>query len=92
MRPQPTTPKIWSRTRRQFVAVRHSQLPARISSVTSTQLPNQRQRQHDGMVGDLLGAVIRNIRYRDPEFGRGGHVDVVEAHAVADDDARFGEP
>ena len=39
------------------------------------------------MVGDLLVAVFRHVADRDPQVGRGRHVDVVEAHPVADDRA-----
>ncbi len=52
---------------------------------TPEQAPFERQREHDGVIRYLLGAIVRHIADRDTQCAGSVRIDVVEAHAGADD-------
>ena len=54
--------------------------------------PDQHRREHHGMVGDDVRAVVGHVADAHAGAGRGGEVDVVDADAVADDHRVRGEP
>ena len=68
--PQPTTPKRSSDSRRSGLATRYSQLPRPHGRRQLRDPAQQRQRQRDGVVGDLLGAVVRHVGHPDAAVGR----------------------